>query len=181
MYTIHDIPGPTLATVVDPEHCMHSTRAQYNTVLYCTVRIDSQNFTLKSSTALCTVTLRSREPAPRCAVMVVVTHAECWAAVAEWMMFDTELSDTNGLSSAYFFSVSCSERISKPIGRGFQCQGHPERPLLSVEHEAEKKRQSFFFLCSAADYVFGQIERKDAQDYCTVAAWCKVQNWPSRG
>ena len=41
--------------------------------------------------------------------------------------------------------------IAKPIGIAFQCQHHPNRPLLVVEHEA-KTQQSFFFPCI---YFFG--------------------------
>ena len=54
-------------------------------------------FTLKSSTAQCTV---------QCALKVIVTREESWSAMAEWVMFDAPFSDTCNLSSANFFSVS---------------------------------------------------------------------------
>ena len=41
----------------------------------------------------------------QCTVKVVASRADCWPAMVEWVMFDVDLWDTDGLSDANFFSV----------------------------------------------------------------------------
>ena len=59
-------------------------------------------------------------------MQVVATHAECWLAMAEWVVFDADLWDTN---SQFFFSsyrsgctvkcrVNAHERLHDLGGRG---------------------------------------------------------------
>ena len=59
-----------------------------------TLNRGSQNFTLKSLAAQCTV---------QCTLKVVVTPEESSEVMAEWVMFDATFSNVGGIPSANIF------------------------------------------------------------------------------